>query len=493
MTRFAAALATTLIVCLIAPLTASAAEISWDGTKVLTYKATSGEANRITVTQAGNIWTIVDNGALQIVISGAKSSVCVNALGLTTCTLPANAELRIQAGDLDDTVSVTAENLTKLQGEGGNDLLTGGAGPDRLDGGSGDDTLVGGRSADELKGAGGLDTADYSSAPAGVVVAAGVDKWDDDTQTPDTDGVPGEGDVVEGDVENLLGSPYADVLVARKEGGALSGGAGDDRLVGRDGPDTFAGGDGDDVIEAADKRAETVSCGAGTDVAQADTLDALDADCNDPGAPEPTAPGEAEVIDPTGGDDVPSEPTTDARPEAGESVVAEPAQGRIRIKLPGKDHFALLEAGDEIPLGSEVDARHGAVTLFAAAGANRLDGARFTGAVFRVTQTRGRKPITELRLRGGSFAACGKAVASTSARKKKRAVRGLWGSGHGRFRTRGRNSAATVRGTIWLVEDRCDGTLTRVRRGVVAVRDFAHKKTVRVAAGERYFARGRAR
>ena len=54
----------------------------------------------------------------------------------------------------------------------------------------------------------------------------------------------------------------------------------------------------------------------------------------------------------------------------------------------------------------------------------------------------------------------------------------LWGNGKGKFRTNGKYSSATVRGTIWLVEDRCEGTLTRVRRGTVAVRDFKRKKTV---------------
>ena len=46
-----------------------------------------------------------------------------------------------------------------------------------------------------------------------------------------------------------------------------------------------------------------------------------------------------------------------------------------------------------------------------------------------------------------------------------------------------------MRGTIWLVEHRCEGTNTRVRRGVVAVRDFKRKKTVSVKAGHSYLAR----
>ena len=43
----------------------------------------------------------------------------------------------------------------------------------------------------------------------------------------------------------------------------------------------------------------------------------------------------------------------------------------------------------------------------------------------------------------------------------------LWGNGKGKFRTSGKYSSATVRGTIWLVEDRCEGTLTKVTRGTV--------------------------
>jgi hypothetical protein len=58
----------------------------------------------------------------------------------------------------------------------------------------------------------------------------------------------------------------------------------------------------------------------------------------------------------------------------------------------------------------------------------------------------------------------------------------------GRFRSRGRHSSGAVRGTRWLTVDRCDGTLTIVRKGTVAVRDFRLDQTVLVDAGERYLA-----
>jgi hypothetical protein len=46
-----------------------------------------------------------------------------------------------------------------------------------------------------------------------------------------------------------------------------------------------------------------------------------------------------------------------------------------------------------------------------------------------------------------------------------------------------------VRGTVWITADRCDGTLTTVRRGRVTVRDFRRRRNVVVRAGKSYLAR----
>jgi photosystem II stability/assembly factor-like uncharacterized protein len=92
--------------------------------------------------------------------------------------------------------------------------------------------------------------------------------------------------------------------------------------------------------------------------------------------------------------------------------------------------------------------------------------------------------VTELILRG-KVGPCKAGKAHSSAGSRRR----VWGSGRGRFRSRGNNSSATVRGTIWLTEDRCDGTLTRVRQGVVTVNDFGRDEKVTVEAGESYLAR----
>jgi ferric-dicitrate binding protein FerR (iron transport regulator) len=60
---------------------------------------------------------------------------------------------------------------------------------------------------------------------------------------------------------------------------------------------------------------------------------------------------------------------------------------------------------------------------------------------------------------------------------------------HGRFRTKGRYSSATVRGTRWTTSDLCDGTLTTVQRGTVQVFDDVTRKTITLHAGHSYLAK----
>jgi hypothetical protein len=171
-------------------------------------------------------------------------------------------------------------------------------------------------------------------------------------------------------------------------------------------------------------------------------------------------------------------------PVAGKSVNALPKSGTVRIRLPGKRRFVRLDEARQIPVGTTVDTLKGRVTLVAAGGQT----ADFYGGIFRIAQGKGAKPLTTLRLvEKLSCAKRGKASAAAKRKKKRR----LWGDGSGRFRTEGQYSSATVRGTKWLVEDRCASTLTRVVRGRVAVRDFVKKKTVIVRSGKKYVAKRR--
>jgi hypothetical protein len=92
----------------------------------------------------------------------------------------------------------------------------------------------------------------------------------------------------------------------------------------------------------------------------------------------------------------------------------------------------------------------------------------------------------------GAPPVCARASAHAAATKKKKRKppRRLWGhDDHGNFRTRGGSSVATVRGTAWFVEDRCDGTLTRVSKGSVSVYDKHRRVTVIVHAGHSYLAK----
>jgi ferric-dicitrate binding protein FerR (iron transport regulator) len=90
-------------------------------------------------------------------------------------------------------------------------------------------------------------------------------------------------------------------------------------------------------------------------------------------------------------------------------------------------------------------------------------------------------------LAGGNFKKkCGASGARASAAK---VVRQLWGSGASKFRTKGRYASATIRGTVWNMTDRCDGTLTKVTQGSVTVGDFKKAKNVVVKAGKTYLAK----
>ena len=192
---------------------------------------------------------------------------------------------------------------------------------------------------------------------------------------------------------------------------------------------------------------------------------------------------------PTPQQQVDANSTQSPQPVLGQTVVAG-AVGGGTVRIKGKDgRFHTLGANESIPLGSTVDATKGKVRLTSASGpAGQVQTADFYQGAFVVTQTGGSKPITQLAL-AGALACPTKGKASAAARRKK--VRRLWGDGHGSFRTKGRRAAATVRGTKWLTEDRCDSTKITVKRGVVLVRDFVKRKNVVVKKGHSYVARSK--
>lgn len=79
--------------------------------------------------------------------------------------------------------------------------------------------------------------------------------------------------------DRLQGGPAPDQLTGDDGDDTLAGGAGNDILIGGLGADELSGEAGDDDVRARDGIQDLVRCGDGTDRADADTLDEVDADC----------------------------------------------------------------------------------------------------------------------------------------------------------------------------------------------------------------------
>ena len=170
----------------------------------------------------------------------------------------------------------------------------------------------------------------------------------------------------------------------------------------------------------------------------------------------------------------------------------------------------------QLPKNTLIDALHGTLSLTTAlpGGGGAHDAAArgkrkpkkaktqsgtFGGAIFKISQARNglaTLSLVEGAVPGGpSFGTCkahkaGDPTATTAASKT---LQLLHASAKGKFRTRGRYSAATVRGTKWTVADRCDGTLTHDIQHSVAVTDFVRHKTIILHAGQSYLAKARKR
>jgi Ca2+-binding RTX toxin-like protein len=155
--------------------------------------------------------------------------------------------LNVNAAESADDIDVTAAGVERfsLEGNAGNDLLSGGGGEgtgdaviagrltlrggednDTLTGGAGNDVLNGGPGSDHLDGGPGADTASYFGASAGV--AASLDAG---TATG------GDGADTLVSLENLTGSAFADALTGDEGDNVLTGLEGDDEIEGLEGED----------------------------------------------------------------------------------------------------------------------------------------------------------------------------------------------------------------------------------------------------------------
>jgi hypothetical protein len=185
----------------------------------------------------------------------------------------------------------------------------------------------------------------------------------------------------------------------------------------------------------------------------------------------PTAPG--------GGGGTIGSPNPPPPPKPSVAVNVGGSTGTVLVKLPGQSSFATLQGNAQIPVGAQVDTTKGSVALTSAEGTATFKEGAF---VVREPAAPAATRITQLVLTGGDFGTCPKAKRRSAAASPK-VVRHLWGSGKGRFQTQGKYAAATVRGTDWEVQDRCDGTRVVVRTGVVTVRDLKRGRNFTVTAG----------
>ena len=262
------------------------------------YVAAPGERNRLLVAYAGDAAsvTVTDPGAT---ITALGSCVSVDA-HTARCVAREDRGVkwlqstRVDLGDLDDEVRTTRPGPAPIggvvaDGGPGDDLLDGGDGSDRLDGGGGVDRLLGGAGLDVLTD-GDRDGAAGEAAPGPDVLDGGSDidgiSYAQRTRGVSVslvdagpDGAPGEGDAVS-EIEHVTGGAGDDRLIGDEGDNALSGLAGADALSGRgsrdpdgfgdfldggEGRDALSGGNGRDTLSGGGGR-DAISCGRGADV-----------------------------------------------------------------------------------------------------------------------------------------------------------------------------------------------------------------------------------
>ena len=233
-------------------------------------------------------------------------------------TVPADGTrtVIVNGGNGNDSITVVAKNTelasSGLNGDGGDDVVTGPDSNDTLNGGDGDDRLVAGKGDDAMNGGAGNDTlvwnqgdgSDTAIGDAGndgsevngaptlgdvftLEPAAGGVKlrrtnlgpftFDAVTERFQVNGLGGNDSVTANDgvgaatllsvdggtgADTVTGSEGPDLILGGEANDVLTGGGGDDRIVGDRGTDTMNGGTGDDTL--------VWNNGDGSDVANGD-------------------------------------------------------------------------------------------------------------------------------------------------------------------------------------------------------------------------------
>ena len=166
-------------------------------------------------------------------------------------------------------------------------------------------------------------------------------------------------------------------------------------------------------------------------------------------------------------------------------------KGTVRVRLPDSRRYVSITEATSVPYGTTVDATNGRVELNLSTPNGTVKGELYGGSFVLNESKSGAVSAT---LTGGNFAVCPKTTAvrkaplTTAATAATKAspgtvVRHLWANVKGNFTTNGRYASASVRGTEWLTQDRCDGTYVFVAFGAVRVVAFATHKSQLVKGG----------
>ena len=246
-------------------------------TSSVTRSDDGGGASDDTITNFENFTALGTSGVS--ITTNNLSNILTLSSGDDTIDAAGQADT-VLAGDGNDSILAGWGN-DSVQGQGGNDTIDGGAGLDTIIGGSGNDVIDGGDDSDTIFGSGGADT-----------MTGGTGS--------DTFFVDGEGDVVHGGtgydtalwnigggitvsmagwsgVEKIVAfigndvidgsSQTTDLFMLGREGNdTITGGTGNDAIIGFTGADSITGGSGNDTMLGGTGN-DVFNGGAGSDIA----------------------------------------------------------------------------------------------------------------------------------------------------------------------------------------------------------------------------------